>query len=147
MTREEAKSTIINKVKPCIDGTEWGEALDMAIKALSTEPREDATLKDIFCMGCEYKETGWIPLKTRPMTEEETEHYFEYTDMRIDDTYIILDCPLPDDGQEVLVSCGDMVCVDTFVKDNDGCYFEGLDIDDVEAWMPLPEPYKAEREE
>jgi len=89
----------------------------------------------------------WIPLKTRPMTEEETEHYFEYTDMRIDDTYTILDCPLPDDGQEVLISWGGMVCVDAFVRDNDGCYFEGVDIDDVDAWMPLPEPYEQQEME
>lgn len=32
------------------------DACDMAIKALEQEPCEDATLKDIFCMGCEYKE-------------------------------------------------------------------------------------------
>lgn len=32
------------------------DACDMAIKALDQEPCEDATLKDIFCMGCEYKE-------------------------------------------------------------------------------------------
>lgn len=30
--------------------------IDSAIKALKQEPCEDATLKDIFCMGCEYKE-------------------------------------------------------------------------------------------
>ena len=30
--------------------------LGKAIKVLEHEPREDATLKDIFCMGCEYKE-------------------------------------------------------------------------------------------
>ena len=32
------------------------EAFKMAINALEQEPCEDATLKDIFCMGCEYKE-------------------------------------------------------------------------------------------
>ena len=32
------------------------EAFKIAIKALEQEPCEDATLKDIFCMGCEYKE-------------------------------------------------------------------------------------------
>ena len=32
------------------------EALDMAISALEQEPTDDATLKDIFCMGCEYKD-------------------------------------------------------------------------------------------
>ena len=86
----------------------------------------------------------WIPIKTRPMTEEEREHYFEYTDQRMDDTYTILDCPLPEDGQEVLVSWGNNVSVDVFVHDTDGCYFEDRDIDEVTAWMPLPEPYKKE---
>lgn len=107
--------------------TEFEMTLTLAEKALEQEPR-------------------WIPLTTRPMTEEETEHYFEYMDMRIDDTYTILDCPLPDDGQEVLVSWGGNVGNDVFVRDNEGCYFEGVDIDDVDAWMPLPEPYKAESE-
>ncbi len=90
---------------------------------------------------------GWIPMTTRPMTEEETKHYFEYIDMTIDNTYTILDCPLPDDGQEVLVSWRGNVGTDVFIQDNEGCYFEGMDIDEVEAWMPLPEPYKAESEE
>ena len=93
------------------------------------------------------QEPKWIPITTRPMTEEETEHYFEYSDMRIDDTYTILDCPLPDDGQEVLISINGYVETDVFIKDNDGCYFEEVDIDDVDAWMPLPEPYKAESED
>jgi hypothetical protein len=35
---------------------------------------------------------------------------------------------------------------DTFYRD-DGCYFEdNCGEDDVVAWMPLPEPYKAESE-
>ena len=84
----------------------------------------------------------WIPLKTRPMTEEETTFYRDWSEYGAE----IFDCPLPDDGQEVLVSWGGMVCVDTFVKDCDGCYFEGVDIDDVVAWMPLPEAYKGDSE-
>ena len=32
------------------------EAYKVAIKALEQEPCDDATLKDIFCMGCEYRE-------------------------------------------------------------------------------------------
>lgn len=81
---------------------------------------------------------GWIPLKTRPMTEEEIIFYSEWTEYGIE----IFDCPLPEDGQEVLVSCGNYVCVDTFCKDDGGyeCYFEGVDIEDVDAWMPLPKP-------
>lgn len=81
----------------------------------------------------------WVPLTKRPMTDEERK-LWERSDV---EEAMIFDCPLPDDGQEVLVSYGGYVGVDTFVKD-DGCYFEGVDIDDVEAWMPLPGPYKAE---
>lgn len=86
----------------------------------------------------EPKTGHWIPMTTRPMTEEEREDYREWFDV---DEGMIFDCELPEDGQEVLVSYGGYVCVDTFCKD-DGCYFEGVDIDGVEAWMPLPEPYE-----
>lgn len=40
----------------------------------------------------------WIPLTKRPMTEEEREHYKERSDVECG---TILDCPLPEDGQEV----------------------------------------------
>ena len=79
----------------------------------------------------------WIPIKTRPMTEEEKEeigHEYAY----------IYDCPLPDDGQDVLVTdcCGN-VEVDTFCRDYEGFYFEcNCDDGEVTAWMPLPKPYK-----
>ena len=75
MTREEAIAILENE-KKCVNranknnycnrdcyncelvktDTEILNAFDMAIKALEQEPCEDATLKDIFCMGCEYKE-------------------------------------------------------------------------------------------
>lgn len=85
------------------------------------------------------QEPKWIPLKTRPMTDEESTYYRDWAEYDAE----IFDCPLPDDGQEVLVSYGGYVCVDTFCID-DGCYFEGVDIDDVEAWMPLPKPYDSQ---
>ena len=88
------------------------------------------------------QQTRWIPIKTRPMTEEEKEHFSEYADSRCDDNYTMLDCPLPDDGQEVIVSSNGYVGTDIFCRDSaDGCYFEGYDIDDVDAWMSLPQPY------
>ena len=77
----------------------------------------------------------WIPIKTRELTEEEKKEYPDCTFM--------YDCPLPDDGEEVLVTtwCGN-VALDTFCRD-DGCYFEyGCDEGDVIAWQRLPEPYK-----
>ena len=88
----------------------------------------------------------WIPITSRPMTEEEKEHYKTHPEYL--DGFRIFNCKLPDDGQEVLISVCGGVEIDTFVQDaNDGCYFEGRDIDDVDAWMPLPLPYKQEVEE
>jgi hypothetical protein len=83
--------------------------------------------------------TRWIPIKTRPMTEEEKEEIgLEYAFM--------YDCLLPDDGQNVLVTdCYGNVEVDTFCRDYEGVYFEtNCDDGEVIAWMPLPQPYKAE---
>lgn len=79
----------------------------------------------------------WVPIVTRPPTEEEKEEY--------PDCDFMYDCILPDDGEEVLVTtiCGDVV-EDTFCRDGDyGCYFENYcDEGDVLAWQPKPKPYK-----
>ncbi len=83
----------------------------------------------------------WIPIKTRPLSEKEKEYF-------VIDAEFIYDCDLPDDGETVLITdkWGN-VDTDTFYRD-DGCYFEDYSgEDDVVAWMPLPEGYKAERSE
>ena len=87
----------------------------------------------------EYK-GGWIPVKTRPMTEEEKEYYSEYL---FEGNGLIYECPLPDDGQEVLVtSKHGSVDKTTFYTDC-GNYFENYeDYDEVIAWQPLTEPFK-----
>ena len=85
-------------------------------------------------------EQGWIPFTRRPMTEEEQKDYPNCTFM--------FDCVLPDDGDEILVSNGRFVWMDTFCNDIDGCYLDsGDDIDEDMAWMPLPTPYKGGEDE
>lgn len=83
---------------------------------------------------------GWIPIKTRPMTEEEKEYYSEYL---FEGNGLIYECPLPDDGQEVLTTSKyGSVDKTTFYTDC-GNYFENYeDYDEVIAWQPLPQPYK-----
>lgn len=83
---------------------------------------------------------GWIPVKTRPMTEEEREYYSEYL---VDGDIMIYECTLPDDGQEVLITSKfGRVEKTTFYTDC-GNYFENYeDYDEVIAWQPLPQPYK-----
>ena len=82
----------------------------------------------------------WIPLIKRPMTEEEREEYEERTG--IEET-MLFNCPLPKDGEQVFVSYGDYVTIETFYEDGGGvCYFDIGDIDKADAWMPLPAPFK-----
>lgn len=114
MTREEAIADIRDNIKPVVGGI----SLDMAIKALEQEPK-------------------WIPVTKRPMTEDEKPwHESCYDEAEI------LDCPLPEDGEDVLITVNGRTWIDTFIRDDtDGCYFESYDIDEVKAWMPLPKPY------
>lgn len=84
-------------------------------------------------------EQRWIPFTMREVTAEEKEVYPEWDS--------ILDCKLPDDGEEILVSNGKYVWLDTFINDCDGCYLDGGD--DVEglAWQPLPKPWNGVSDE
>lgn len=88
---------------------------------------------------------GWIPIKMRPGTDEEYEEFSLYGDCPRED-FRVFDCPLPDDDQEVLVTTRwGNVCIDTWHRDEDCCYFEdNCDDDDVIAWMPKPAAYKSE---
>ena len=92
------------------------EALDLVIKVL--------------------EQTRWIPVKFRPLTEEEQEEYPDYCYMA--------DCPMPDEGEEILVS----TIYGTVEKDecgiDEGFYLDsGYDWQtDIVAWMPLPQPYR-----
>ena len=160
MTREEAKHTLIHIYRHCMwakECEEYGcavceDALNMAIEALSAEATYATCAtcaENASCIMAEpdgkwkackdYRPSpeavqGWIPFTRRPMTEEEQEDYPDCTFM--------FDCVLPDDGDEILVSSGRFVWMDTFCND-DGCYLDGGDdIDEDMAWMPLPKPYK-----
>ena len=88
----------------------------------------------------------WIELTMREMDDDEKERYAEFysvSDLEFVEERMIFDCPLPDDGQEVLISVNGEVTLDTFERDgNDGCYFEYADIELVDAWMPKPEGFK-----
>ena len=83
------------------------------------------------------QEPRWIPIVTRKPTEEEKKDYFEQNG---EELCYMIDSPMPDNGQEVLVSGGGHVSEDVF--DEDFWNFENWDIENVEAWMPLPKPYE-----
>lgn len=85
----------------------------------------------------------WIPVKTRPKTEEEKEAY--------PNCECMFDCILPKDGEDILISLKFIgwngntyydVDKDTALYDEEGCYLDsGHSWENVTAWMPLPEPY------
>ena len=83
----------------------------------------------------------WVEIKIRSLTDEEKE---SYADKGIDFAFTAFDCPLPEDGDEVLITTRFGTVEKTiFLIDDVGGYFEGYEGDrDVLAWMPLPTPYR-----
>lgn len=89
----------------------------------------------------------WVPVTFRPMTEEEVKEVCEKWGIKencldeIDKR--VFTCPLPEDGQEILISHGGLVTEDICSWDEDFCGLEYYgDWDGVDAWMLPPEPYK-----
>lgn len=83
---------------------------------------------------------GWIPVKTRPVIAEEKGYCSDYG--------MIYECSLPEDGQEVLITTKYGTVEKTTFYTDYGCYFENYeDCDEVIAWSPLPEPWKATKSE
>lgn len=82
----------------------------------------------------------WIPMVRRePTDEEKTEHLAQNGE----ELCYVLENEMPLHGQEVLVSIGEFVSEDVF--DEDFYNFESAELSDVDAWMPKPKGYKAER--
>ena len=123
MTREDAKREMMFAKRNVVADSWIDQAYDLAIQALS-QP-----------------EPHWIPIKWHDCTDKDREEY-GYSD----DVVVVLDCEMPNDNQEILVttSHGDV--------EKDVCYIDdgfsldsGYDwIDDIKAWMPLPKCYEGD---
>ena len=93
----------------------------------------------------------WNSIKYRPMTEEEVLETEEKWGIELTiDERVCFDCSMPEDNQEILVCTKwGRIYIDRCELEIDSGY--GLetngDWDGIIAWMPLPEPYKAESEE
>lgn len=112
---------------------DWREICEMLNDAPTVEPNHG----------------HWIPLKFRPMDSEEREYWEEQIGEELTEAdAVILDCPMPEDGQEILVSYRKWISMDKCEIDG-GCYgLEGNgDWDGVIAWMPIPKPYKMDEVE
>ena len=96
-------------------------------------------------------EQRWIPVKSRPMDDEERKEWSEKVGYELEgDDALIYTSQLPEDGQECIVCTKwGNVFIDTFQNDPDyGCAFEEHgDMDGITAWMPLPKAWKGEKDE
>ena len=81
------------------------------------------------------------------MTKSDYNKWIKVTTERIDGT-VKLTCPLPEHDREIIVSDGKITWCDTFIRDGNECwlYDSGKNIDEIKAWMPLPEPHREEEE-
>ncbi|MBP5597206.1 MAG: hypothetical protein J6Y02_17620 [Pseudobutyrivibrio sp.] len=80
---------------------------------------------------------SWILIERRDLTQEEKEFY---SSLYGDEPEYMIESRMPNDGEEVLVSAGGIVFKDNFSRDDFD--FENISIDEIDAWMPLPQPYK-----
>ena len=87
---------------------------------------------------------GWIPFVQREMTEDEKVSFGDFNFM--------LDCQLPDEDEEILITYKFKdelyVYVDTFMRDGSECYLDsGRDfVTEAVAWMKKPQPYQPKGE-
>ena len=93
----------------------------------------------------------WIPVETREPDAEEREAICNiYGEAAVDDTPMFCG-PMPEDGQEILISTPYGVYFDICSVDcEEGLNMLALenrgDWEDVTAWMPLPKPYQIDPE-
>lgn len=146
MDREEAikvMNTIIAVVKHNVQlpmtKNDMEDACYMAIEALS-EPIPMSSF--------------WIPIKYKQATKEQIDHMCKICGISEDkleeSEKRVFDCPMPNDGQEILVCMkSGIVHVDVNYRDFGDCYGleDAEDWDDVSAWMPMPMPYEGEGDE
>lgn len=122
MNREEAIDILVGVI--ATNSEEENEALDMAIEALSAKDE-------------------WIPIRWHEITDEERER-----ESYPKDWVVHIDCEMPCDGDEILVQTkSGYIRWDVCYEDGEFSLDSGWGwIEDIVAWMPLPEPYEEEPE-
>ena len=103
------------------------------IKLIETEiarQKENMMLYNLEIKGLEY---ALKLVKMQPKADE-------WIPFALEENF--LNCPLPEEDQEILVTDGRSVWTDTFCRDGDDCYLDGgyEFVAEVTAWQPKPEP-------
>lgn len=142
MTREEANKLITQACERT-----WNEKTCKEIfKALSQEPCDDAVSREAVLKIID----GWYEQNKDAENIEDLIVLITYMDSVTQKSgkWIDIDEQKPDVGISVLV-CDDEEDIYLTHITSDGVFFDewGNKIKGIVAWMPLPEPYKAESEE
>lgn len=88
------------------------------------------------------KDGGWIPVTYHVATDEEREEM-----CLSDDITYILDCPMPEDEQEIIVCSKSYVWTDTCIIDDGYSLDSSHDwCEDIVAWMPMPKKYEPKKQ-
>ena len=115
-------------------GTEYKDKCEIAVG------RGLRNAIEIVKQEAEQYNNGWIPFVQREMTEDEKESF--------GDLNFMLDCQLPDEDEEILITYKFKdelyVDVDTFMRDGSECYLDsGRDfVTEAVAWRKKPQPYQ-----
>ena len=105
---------------------------------LKAEPQTFVDIKN----SLEKLKNPWIPVKYHVITEQEREE-----GCFSEDIVYYLDCKMPDEYQEIIATDGKYVWADICIVNDGFALYSGNDwIEDVIAWMPLPEPYRESEE-
>ena len=138
---------IIEKLKDAKSNVPVNRLLDDIIK---DKPKELGQLIaynkaiEIVKNEAEQYNNGWIPFVQREMTEDEKESF--------GDLNFMLDCQLPDEDEEILITYKFKdelyVDVDTFMRDGSECYLDsGRDfVTEAVAWRKKPQPFQPKGE-
>lgn len=134
LKKMQAVKAYMTSGNPIWDVTEIGEAFGMAIEAL------------------EQPEQRWIPIKTRPMTDEERDYWSDQYGYDVDDEYAVMfDCKMPKDNQAIWLQSKCGYVFEDVCENDDGMIGleENGDWDDIVAWMPkyIPEPWIGEEDD
>lgn len=75
-----------------------------------------------------------------------TSEWIKFTVEKDENGVEMYSSPIPDDEQEILVSDGEIIWLDIFINEGEGCYFDSGEeiVPNVTHWMPLPNPPKGD---
>ena len=141
---EELKKAEIERDDLC-DEEGFGDGEEIYEDGKSKDRYEQVVrIIEIVKQEAEQYNNGWIPFVQREMTEDEKESFGDFNFM--------LDCQLPDEDEEILITYKFKdelyVYVDTFMRDGSECYLDsGRDfVTEAVAWRKKPQPYQPKGE-